>query len=318
MAAVAGPRAAVAWRCWRSSARASSSRCRWGAAAPGAVAVLRAARPLRARRDPRHLRDLHRLGALRRRARAPPRPGRCAARCSPLLPLNTVYGAQWKDWYQDRVDTFAADVAQGVPLAELIRYRPLGWDPEEMWIGMQYLRAREVGVFARVRLVPPPRRGWAIDGFAGGGAGWETLRGRDEPREPRHPRRAARDALGVRGDAPRAGGPRAAASTGRRTGAAAVRWRSPSPVRRRSGACAYASRWTTPQDGLERFDTWFTDTTARTRTRRHALERLRPRQRARRVRRRAEGPAAADRRSARSPSSSATRVRASCTSGAWR
>lgn len=182
-----------------------------------------------------------------------------------LLPLNTVYGAQWKDWYQDRVETFGADVAQGVPLAELIRYRPLGWDPQEMWMGMQYLRARKVGVFEHVRLVPPPRRAWAIDGFARGGAGWETLRGdesrarlvaRDGQREMRWEYAATRHApavLGRRFDRP-------------------ADWRG-------SGALAFtvagqASRrrvrvritLQTGDGGLERFDTWFTDTTSATKT----------------------------------------------------
>ncbi len=94
-----------------------------------------------------------------------------------LLPVNIVYGNQWKNWYQQRVDTFAADVEAGVPVAELIRYRPLGWEPGEMWLGLQYMRLQKIGVFRDVRLVPPRVRAWQIDEFARGGAGWATIRG---------------------------------------------------------------------------------------------------------------------------------------------
>ena len=94
-----------------------------------------------------------------------------------LLPLNTVYGAQWKDWYQARVDTFAADIEAGVPLAQLVRYRPLARYAWEMRAGMLYMRAHKIGVFEDVRLVPPKVRGWAIDGFRSGAGGWETLKG---------------------------------------------------------------------------------------------------------------------------------------------
>ena len=153
-----------------------------------------------------------------------------------------------------------------MPLAELIRYRPLGWDPEEMWLGMQYLRVREVGVFAQLRLVPPARRGWAIDGFASGGAGWETLRGDAEPRPSRDASRAARDALGVHGDEPHAGGPRAPVQPARglaRQRRAGVHGRRAGHA---SGPCACASPCRRAKDGLQRFDTWFTDTTAAEKT----------------------------------------------------
>jgi hypothetical protein len=182
-----------------------------------------------------------------------------------LLPLNTVYGAQWKDWYQDRVDTFHDDVKTGVPLAELIRYRPLGWDPEEMWMGMQYLRARHVGVFEHLRLVPPARRGWAIDGFASGGAGWETLRG--DASRARLVKRGRHREMRWEYDATS----RQPAVLGRQFDRPAD-WRG-------SGALAFTvvGQGTqrrvrvrvaaqTPHDGLQRFDTWFTDTTTAQKT----------------------------------------------------
>jgi len=182
-----------------------------------------------------------------------------------LLPLNTVYGAQWKDWYQDRVDTFGNDVATGVPLAELIRYRPLGWDPEEMWLGMQYLRVREVGVFKRLRLVPPPVRAWAIDGFASGGAGWETLQGResrarlvtrDGGREMRWEYNATARApavLGRRFDTP---------ANWRGSGALAFTVTGQATQRR----VRVRITLQTPKGEIERFDTWFIDSTSRTKT----------------------------------------------------
>jgi len=167
--------------------------------------------------------------------------------------------------YQQRVDTFEADVATGVPLAQLIRYRPLGWDPEEMWVGTQYLRVREVGVFTRLRLVPPPVKGWSIDGFAGGGAGWETLRGTES--QPRLVTRDGQREMRWEYEATS----RAPAVLGRRFDRPA-NWRG-------AGALAFtvAGQGTqrrvrvritlqTPEGAPERFDTWFTDTTSDTRT----------------------------------------------------
>jgi hypothetical protein len=134
-----------------------------------------------------------------------------------------------------------------------------------MWMGMQYLRAREVGVFAHVRLVPPPRRAWAIDGFASGGAGWETLRGGESrarlvtvggQREMRWQYAATSRApavLGRRFDQP---------ADWRGSGALAFTVRGQGSQRRVRVRITLQAA----QDGLERFDTWFTDTTARTKT----------------------------------------------------
>ena len=94
-----------------------------------------------------------------------------------LLPINVVYGAQWKDWYHGRVDTFAADVERGMPLSQLMRFRPIAHDPQQMWAGMQYMRAHRIGVFAKLRLVPAPVKAWPIDGFESRASGWQTLRG---------------------------------------------------------------------------------------------------------------------------------------------
>ena len=182
-----------------------------------------------------------------------------------LLPLNTIYGAEWKDWYHERVDTFAADVEDGIPLAQLIRYRPLGQDAAEMGRGLVYMRQHDIGIFDRVRLIPPPVRAWAIDGFASGGAGWETLRGRESRarlvtrkghREMRWEYAATSSAPAVLGrhfDEPadwRGAGALAFTITGQG---------SQRRVRVRLTVDA-------PAGGVERFDTWFTDTTADTKT----------------------------------------------------
>ena len=182
-----------------------------------------------------------------------------------LVPLNTIYGAQWKDWYQDRVDTFAADIEAGVPLAQLIRYRPIGQDAQEMALSMVYMREYKIGVFEKVGLVPKPVRAWRIDAFAAGGGGWQSLsgptsraslvttRGQPEMRWEYNATSSAPAAVGRSFGRPanwNGAGGLAFTVTGQATGRR---------VRVRLTVDA-------PDGGVERFDTWFTDDTAKPKT----------------------------------------------------
>lgn len=96
-----------------------------------------------------------------------------------LYPLNAVFGLQFRDWYHQRVDAFAGDVAAGVPLEELTYYRPIAADIDEMRLGLWILHKRAVGVFGRLNETGPgiaPVR--PIDGFDTPGApapGWVTV-----------------------------------------------------------------------------------------------------------------------------------------------
>jgi hypothetical protein len=101
----------------------------------------------------------------------------CAALLA-LYPLNAVFGIQFRDWYHHRVDTFAADVAAGVPTEQLAYYRPIALEADEMRLGMWILHDLQVGVFARLNQtgpgIAPVRR---IDGLdtSGDTAGWVTV-----------------------------------------------------------------------------------------------------------------------------------------------
>jgi hypothetical protein len=94
-----------------------------------------------------------------------------------LIPLNTNFGLQYRDWYHYRVDNFAADVKAGMPLDQLNDFRPIAAESNEMWFSMLYLQSRRIGVFRylqvqdRRRLVMTP-----IDGFATE-SGWQTIGG---------------------------------------------------------------------------------------------------------------------------------------------
>lgn len=92
-----------------------------------------------------------------------------------LLPVNIKYGLQWRDWYHQRMDAFTADVRSGVSIGQLDHYRPIAFDPFEMWQSMLYLKADKVGVFAQLQLSPRPVLAQRIDGFDTGGGGWQTI-----------------------------------------------------------------------------------------------------------------------------------------------
>lgn len=182
-----------------------------------------------------------------------------------LIPLNTVYGVQWKDWYHGRVDTFARDIKAGVPLAQLEYYRPLARDAYEMRMAMLYLRAYGIGVFSQLRLIPLPVAGWKIDGFDRGGAGWETVGG---PRSRgRMVSRNGRPALHWDYH-----------TTSRRVAALGIAFPAPADWRGAGGmAFTIAGQGSLrnirvrvtagrPGGGLERYDTAFVDTTVHTRT----------------------------------------------------
>jgi hypothetical protein len=130
-----------------------------------------------------------------------------------------------------------------------------------MWFGMQYMRRHRVGVFERLRLVPPPVKAWQIDGFRDGGAGWETLpgresrarlvtrRGRREMRWEYHATRRKPAVLGRRFDQ---------AADWRGAGGLAFGLTGQGSQRRVRVRVAVDA----PGGGLDLFETWFQDTTA--------------------------------------------------------
>lgn len=64
-----------------------------------------------------------------------------------VMPLNVAYGMQYRDWYHQRVDTFAADIRAGIPLGQLASYRPIAVDRDEMSLSMYLLRQGGIGPF---------------------------------------------------------------------------------------------------------------------------------------------------------------------------
>jgi hypothetical protein len=95
-----------------------------------------------------------------------------------VLPLDVVFGLQFRDWYHAEVDPFVHAVATGVPPAELGRYRAT-YEGQEIWAGMSDLQQAHVGVFSQLReddnIPPPPGR--RFDGLDTGGSGWSTAGG---------------------------------------------------------------------------------------------------------------------------------------------
>ena len=105
-------------------------------------------------------------------------PGLLCAAVVAVLPLDVVYGLQFRDWYHAEVDPFVHDIAVGVPRTELGRYRAT-YEGLDMWQGMSDLREASVGIFSRLRTddsVPPPP-GRRVDGLDAGGSGWSTVGG---------------------------------------------------------------------------------------------------------------------------------------------
>jgi hypothetical protein len=94
-----------------------------------------------------------------------------------LLPLNVIFGFQFRDWYHRLVDPFASEVKAGVPLDELTYYSAIAADIPNMSAVMVELHQAHIGVFSQPqeRGTPPP--GQEVDGLDSGGSGWYTLGG---------------------------------------------------------------------------------------------------------------------------------------------
>jgi hypothetical protein len=94
-----------------------------------------------------------------------------------LIPLNTDFGLQYRDWYHHRVDTFAADLKAGMPMDQLDYDRALAADSKEMWFSMLYLQNRRIGIFRYLRVQDGRRLAMTpVDGFATE-SGWQTIGG---------------------------------------------------------------------------------------------------------------------------------------------
>jgi hypothetical protein len=94
-----------------------------------------------------------------------------------LLPLDTIFGLQFRNWYRTLVDSFTNDVRAGVPLSTLSYDADTG-PGLNAWT-LLYLHQARIGIFTRLRVghgAPPPP-GRAIDGFEAGNAGWYAIGG---------------------------------------------------------------------------------------------------------------------------------------------
>jgi hypothetical protein len=92
-----------------------------------------------------------------------------------LLPLNTIFGLQFRSWYRTLVDSFANDVKAGMSLSTLA----YDTDIDVTAPSLLYLHQAHIGVFSQLRVEhgAPLPAGRPIDGFDGGGAGWYTIGG---------------------------------------------------------------------------------------------------------------------------------------------
>ncbi|HEY2215695.1 MAG TPA: CIA30 family protein, partial [Acidimicrobiales bacterium] len=104
-------------------------------------------------------------------------PGLLCAAMAALLPLNVIYGFQFRDWYHRLVDGFANDITAGVPVDALAYYGSIDADRSSMATSLRYLRQAHIGVFGQLREVAVPGLGREIDGLDAGGGGWYTLGG---------------------------------------------------------------------------------------------------------------------------------------------
>jgi hypothetical protein len=105
-------------------------------------------------------------------------PGLLCAAVVAALPLDVVYGLQFREWYHAEVDPFVHGVAAGVPRTELGWYRAT-YEGQEMWKGMSDLHQARIGIFSQLRVddnVPPPP-GRRIDGLDASGPGWSAAGG---------------------------------------------------------------------------------------------------------------------------------------------
>jgi hypothetical protein len=93
------------------------------------------------------------------------------------LPLSTVFGLQFRDWYHNLVDPFAAAVKAGTPPGQLTYYLSVG--PPDWGTSLVDLHQAGVGVFRQLNLggAPPPAPGRRVDGLDTGGSGWSTVGG---------------------------------------------------------------------------------------------------------------------------------------------
>lgn len=93
-----------------------------------------------------------------------------------LVPLNILFGLQYRDWYHRVVDTFAQDVKAGKPVGELGYDWLFGASPAASLV---YLHQAHLGVFGRLRLAPyaSPPAGPRVDGFDTEAKGWATMGG---------------------------------------------------------------------------------------------------------------------------------------------
>lgn len=94
-----------------------------------------------------------------------------------LLPLDTIFGLQFRSWYRTLVDSFTNDVRAGVPLSTLSYDADTG-PGLNAWT-LLYLHQARIGAFKQLRVdhgAPPPP-GRRIDGFEEVNGGWYTIGG---------------------------------------------------------------------------------------------------------------------------------------------
>ena len=91
-----------------------------------------------------------------------------------VLPLNIVFGLQYRDWYQGLADPFINAVKAGKPVGQLANYLSIG--PPDWFASMIYLHQANVGVFRHLEVGggSPPAPGRSVDGLDTGGQGWST------------------------------------------------------------------------------------------------------------------------------------------------
>ena len=94
-----------------------------------------------------------------------------------LLPLNVLFGLQFRDWYHNLVDPFADAVKAGTPAERLPYYLSIG--PPDWGTSIVDLHQARVGVFRQLNMAggPLPAPGRTVDGLDAGGQGWSTLGG---------------------------------------------------------------------------------------------------------------------------------------------
>jgi hypothetical protein len=94
-----------------------------------------------------------------------------------VLPLNIVFGLQYRDWYQGLADPFIAALKAGKPVGQLANYLAIG--PPDWYASMIYLHQANVGLFRQldVGAGSPPPPGRRVDGLDTGGQGWSSLGG---------------------------------------------------------------------------------------------------------------------------------------------